>query len=320
MDNTTTLTEFATEVNTGLTAEPKYLHSKYFYDDRGSEIFEQIMRMPEYYLTDCELEIFEKQKTSLCDDFIPENGAFELVELGAGDGLKTKQLLKELLDREIDFTYSPIDISQQAVQQLQNKLWQELPGVKIHGLIGDYFHLIEGLNGSKPKVILFLGSNIGNFSHEKSLSFLKQLHKVLNSGDKLLIGFDLKKDPEIILKAYNDPHGLTASFNLNLLQRMNKELGADFILENFRHIETYHPKTGTAKSFLISQCKQQVHFAELDKTFSFENDERIFMEMSQKYDSEMIHSLAENTGFEVVSNFTDSRQFFINSIWEKIEK
>lgn len=317
MENTATLTEFAKEVIEGLTAEPKFFHSKYFYDDRGSKIFEQIMRMPEYYLTDCELEIFEGQKARLCDDFIPKTGAFELVELGAGDGLKTKQLLEELMERDIDFTYIPVDISQQAVQQLQNKLWQELPGVKIRGLIGDYFHLIEGLNGSIPKVILFLGSNIGNFSHEKSLSFLKQLHKVLNKGDKLLIGFDLKKDPEIILKAYNDPHGLTASFNLNLLQRVNNELEADFNLKKYRHIETYDPTTGAAKSFLISECKQQVYVAGLDKTFFFEKDEHVYMEMSQKYDPEMIHALAENAGFEIVGNFTDKRQFFINSIWKK---
>ena len=175
--------------------------------------------------------------------------------------------------------------------------------------------MISGLNGKMPKVILFLGSNIGNFTHEKSVKFLRQLHDVLNKGDKLLIGFDLKKDPETILKAYNDPHGLTAAFNLNLLARINRELEADFKLDDFYHKETYDPNTGTAKSFLVSKKDQTVTFHKTGESFSFSQGESIFMEMSQKYDEEMILQLANESGFSMVKNYYDSRRWFVNSLW-----
>jgi len=160
-----------------------------------------------------------------------------------------------------------------------------------------------GREGSKKKLLMFLGSTIGNMNHEESLDFLGKLRAVMQTNDLLLIGFDLKKDPEVIKKAYSDPHGITAAFNLNLLQRINDALEADFNLEHFRHVETYDPDTGTAKSYLISQTRQQVHVSKLDKTFTFEKDEPIYTEMSQKYDEEMIQNLADHSGFEVVRNF-----------------
>lgn len=315
MENTAILTEFARDVIEGLSSNPKYLYSKYFYDNRGSKIFERIMRMPEYYLTDCELEIFQKQKSAICDEFNPDNGAFEMIELGAGDGLKTRILLEELLHQKHNFRYIPFDISALAIENLQSKLQNEMPDLNTDGRTGDYFQLIAGLNGSKPKVVLFLGSNIGNFTRKESVSFLKQLRAVLNKGDKLLIGFDLKKDPETILKAYNDPHGLTAEFNLNLLRRINRELGADFNLADFYHKETYDPNTGTAKSFLVSKKDQSVISHKLEESFRFAENESIFMEMSQKYNEEMILNLANESGFSIVRNYYDSHRWFINSLW-----
>ncbi len=318
MENTAILTEFARDVIEGLTSNQKYLSSKYFYDNRGSKIFEQIMRMPEYYLTDCELEIFQKQKSAICDDFNPDNRAFELIELGAGDGLKTSILLEELLHQMHNFRYIPIDISALAIEKLQSKLQNEMPDLNTDGRTGDYFKLFADLNGSKPKVILFLGSNIGNFTHEKSVTFLKQLHAVLNKDDKLLIGFDLKKNPETILKAYNDPHGLTAEFNLNLLRRINEELDADFNLADFIHKETYDAKTGTAKSFLVSNKDQSVTLHKTGESFRFTENEAILMEMSQKYDLIMIEELARQSGFAITANYFDSRKWFVNSLWKVI--
>ncbi len=315
MEQQIILSAFAEDTLQGLSSNPKYLYSKYFYDDTGSKIFEQIMRMPEYYLTDCELEIFEKQKSAICNDLNPDKRAFELIELGVGDGLKTKILLAELLHHKFDFRYIPIDISARAIENLQNKLQNEMPDLKTDGRTGDYFRMISGLNGKMPKVILFLGSNIGNFTHEKSVKFLKQLRAVLHKGDKLLIGFDLKKDPETILKAYNDPHGLTAAFNLNLLARINRELDADFQLADFHHKETYDPNTGTAKSFLVSKKDQRVTFHKTGESFSFSQGESIFMEMSQKYDEEMISKLANDTAFSLIKNYYDSRGWFVNSLW-----
>lgn len=310
------LTSFAKDCLDGLMADQKYLSSKYFYDKRGSEIFQDIMRMPEYYLTDCELEIFQQQKEDIYSAFSTNSSTLELVELGAGDGLKTKILLSHFLDQNLDFEYAPIDISESAVHQLINELKNKFPNLRTRALIGDYFHLLEELNHQDiPKVLMFLGSNIGNFSWNEAVSFLSQLRSQMKNQDQLFIGFDLKKDPQIILKAYSDPHGHTAAFNLNLLNRINKELVANFDLSSFKHLETYDQESGATKSYLISQKKQTVDLSKLDEQIYFEKGESIFMEVSQKYDEGMISDLAHTSGFKVSQNFYDSRQYYINSLW-----
>ncbi|MBW6497007.1 MAG: L-histidine N(alpha)-methyltransferase [Bacteroidales bacterium] len=310
--------QFAKDVLAGLSSEPKYLLSKYFYDDRGSKIFQEIMQMPEYYLTDCELEIIKTHKQDILEAIFTHARAFDLIELGAGDGMKTKILLEYLYDKKADFQYVPIDISGTTVKNLEHEIKALFPGIGVVGQIGDYFHLLEEMSRQNgvPKMLMFLGSNIGNMDQEQSIEFLGKLRSVMNLNDLLLIGFDLKKDPEIIMKAYDDPHGLTAAFNLNLLQRINRELNADFDTDNFRHVETYDADSGTAKSYLISQQEQSVYVGSLNQTFGFRKGEVIYMEMSQKYDMEMIRGLAENSGFEIVRNFNDKRQFFTNSIWK----
>ena len=308
--------DFAKDVLNGLSSSSKYLSSKYFYDEKGSKIFQDIMRMSDYYLTDCELEIFKSHSKEILKDFSEKSSCFEIVELGAGDGLKTKILLSYFLSKGIDFKYSPIGISEDAVVNLIADLKNELPEVKTNGLVGDYFDLISDIkvNGYSKKIVLFLGSNIGNFDEQTALGFLRHLKSVLNKQDQVLIGFDLKKEPQLILNAYNDPQGHTAAFNLNLLERINNELEADFVVKDFKHQEVYNSESGTAKSFLISLKKQKVLIKELDKTFHFEEGEKIFMEMSQKYDLEMINELAENSGFEVVRNYFDKRQYFVNTL------
>ena len=318
MEQIATITDFEKDTIKGLSSNPKYLSSKYFYDKRGSKIFQDIMNMPEYYLTDCELGIFKNQKQDILNEFIGQGAHFELVELGAGDGLKTKILLSHFLSCKANFKYTPIDISEEVVKNLVTDLKTELPGLLVNELIGDYFDLIKNLNvnGQIKKIILFLGSNIGNFNEQKSLDFLNHLRMVLNPHDQVFIGFDLKKDPAVILKAYNDPHGHTAAFNLNLLQRINEELSANFDLQNFKHHEVYDPLSGTAKSYLISLKAQQVFVGDLNKTYSFKKWESIFMERSQKYDMDMIRYLADNSGFEIVRNFYDTQQYFVNSLWK----
>ncbi|MCF8373150.1 MAG: L-histidine N(alpha)-methyltransferase [Bacteroidales bacterium] len=318
MEQIAVLTDFAKDTLEGLTSQHKYLSSKYFYDDRGSKIFQDIMRMPEYYLTDCELEIFQTQKQEILADFLGSGSHFDLLELGAGDGLKTKVLLAHFLNQKVNFRYTPIDISEVAVINLVSDLEHELAGLEVNGLVGDYFDLIgdDKLNGHTKKIILFLGSNIGNFNRKKSLAFLRRLGEAMNPNDQLFIGFDLKKESDVILNAYNDPYGHTAAFNLNLLQRINNELDADFDLSKFIHQEVYDPQTGTAKSYLISQKNQQVRIHELDQTIYFDAGEKVYTEMSQKYDSDMIQDLATGSGFEVVRNYCDQRQYFVNSLWK----
>jgi dimethylhistidine N-methyltransferase len=316
MEQIVRISEFAKDTLEGLTSEKKFLSSKYFYDEKGSRIFQDIMRMPEYYLTDCELEIMETHKQDIFKEFIGIEKQLKLLELGAGDGLKTKILLNHFIGNNANFEYSPIDISGESIRNLVSDLENEIPKLKVNGLIGDYFKLIDNFKNRShlKKVILFLGSNIGNFNKQTSLVFFKSLADVMNPKDQVFVGFDLKKETSVIMDAYNDPHGHTASFNLNLLNRINNELNADFVIENFMHHETYDPNTGTAKSYLISKCDQKVSIAEIEKTIKFVKYERIFTEISQKYDMEMIEELADATGFEIVRNFYDERQYFVNSL------
>lgn len=320
MEQQILLSELATDALRGLSAKRKFLLSKYFYDDKGSSIFQDIMQMPEYYLTDCEHEIFTTQKKQIVDAFIEDTSGFELIELGSGDGLKTKVLLNDLVNRAISFKYIPIDISSKANNELVQSLTNEMPTLKVNAQTGDFFLVMKKLNGfsSLRKVILFLGSNIGNFPDDEVDSFLGQLSEFARKGDKVMIGFDLKKSPEIIIKAYDDPHGHTRAFNLNHLARLNRELGADFNLNDFEQHTNYDPQTGAVKSFLVSSKDQVVNIESLKKSFQFKQWETVFMELSRKFDLETIETLAANHGFRVEKHFTDSRNYFADSLWTKV--
>jgi L-histidine Nalpha-methyltransferase len=322
MQNTETLTALAEETLEGLSSSPKYLSSKFFYDENGSKIFQKIMRMPEYYLTNSEFEIFSEQAYTIIKSFSSEKEAIELIELGAGDGIKTKLLIKELFRRNIKFRYIPIDISEEVLFGLASNFKNEFEALEIDARPGDYFDMMEELGkiSDTPKVILFLGSNIGNYSHEESVRFFKHLRQIIHDQDRLFIGFDLKKDPKVILEAYNDSNGYTAEFNLNLLRRINNELGANFDLSKFRHAPYYDPEGGAAKSYIVSTEDQEVYISELDKYFRFNKWEAIYTEMSQKYDVQMIDKLAKKAGFIVEKNFTDSKGYFMNSVWKPINR
>ena len=309
---------FAEDILQGLSATPKFLSSKYFYDDEGSRLFQQIMDLPEYYLTRSEFEIFLTRQKEIFAAFTRSSAEFDLIELGAGDGTKTAVLIKYFFKQNANFTYSPIDISQEAVDLLTEKFKTEFPDLRMNAKTGDYFRILETLKSesSRPKILMFLGSNIGNFDAEQSASFFKSLRNVTDDGDLLFVGFDLQKDPRVILAAYDDAQKVTAKFNLNLLRRINREFGADFQLEKFSHYATYHPIEGAARSFLISLETQNVIIESLNQTFYFKAFEPIFMEISQKYSLEMIEDLAQNCGFEIAENFFDTKKYFVNSLWK----
>lgn len=303
--------EFAEDTVSGLSQQPKKLSSKYFYDGTGSKLFQQIMDLPEYYLTRTEFKILEEQKAEIASFFQP-GSFFHLVELGAGDGLKTKILLKELLTLHTDFEYVPVDISGDALNQLSKSLKTELPNLKTDGFTGDYFKALQWLQKNKPerKVVLFLGSNIGNFEDGGDAAFLKKMRQYLNPGDLVFMGFDLQKDPRIIRVAYDDAAGVTAAFNLNLLQRMNRELGANFNLDQFSHFTDYEPLTSTIKSYLVSKKKQTVTFSALNHSVLFEAWEAIHTENSHKYSPAQIEKLAKEAGFKTEQFFTDEKHYF----------
>lgn len=309
---------FAADVYEGLTSNPKSLQSKYFYDDEGSRIFQKIMRMPEYYPTDCEYEIFDTKADEILKKIAETNEPFDLIELGAGDGMKTQVLLSHFLANNADVHYMPVDISKEAMRLLTSDFKAKMPELKITPFVGDFFEALSRIQlvDNRKKVYMFLGSTVGNFPHHKAIRFFKKINKYMSSGDMLLVGFDLKKSPGIVLPAYDDPHGHTAAFNLNLLTRMNRELGASFDLTKFVHYATYDPITGAAKSYLISQTQQKVYFEEFGEIVSFEKWEPIFMEISQKYDMQMVNRFATDSGFNVQANFYDDRKYFLNSLWE----
>lgn len=311
---------FAQDVLAGLTSTPKSLSSKYFYDDEGSRLFMEIMKLPEYYLTRAEFEIFTGQTAGIFEAFSRDTSGFDLIELGAGDGTKTAVLVDYFLKQGFDFTYLPIDISQEALDALSAKFTLEFPDLAIESKTGDYFRILETLkNGSgRRKILMFLGSNIGNFDRGQSLEFFKQLRGVMNDNDLLFTGFDLQKDPHVIVRAYDDAQGVTAAFNLNLLKRINRELGANFNLDNFSHYAVYRPVDCAARSFLISREKQTVYIEALGRSFDFEQWEAVFMEISQKYSLSMIENLAAESGFRIEKNFFDSRNFYTDSLWKPV--
>lgn len=316
--NTQFTSAFEEDVYTGLTSYPKHLSSKYFYDKKGDKLFQEIMNLPEYYLTNCEYNIIENNTEEIAEAFNGVNG-FDLIELGAGDGKKTKLLLKYLSDKRIDFEYLPIDISQNALDELQDSLKNELPNVAVKPQQGTYFKTLERLSdyNSRKKVILVLGSNIGNLLHKDAIDFLKQIREAMSQEDMLFMGFDQKKNPQTILDAYNDPTGVTAAFNKNILERINNELNGNFDLDSFSHWETYNPETGTAKSFLISKVKQKVEIESLNITVSFEAWESIHTEISQKYDDHVVKWLADQADLIVTNSFTDQKDYYKNYIFRK---
>ena len=319
MENLTLLSDLANDTLIGLSSKSKYLLSKYFYDDTGSSIFQDIMKMPEYYLTGCEYEIFNTHKDQIVEEFIKDDPVFNLFELGSGDGLKTKILLKLLVVRALSLRYIPIDISAKTNNDLEKSLARELPTLKVKAETGDFFRVIKRLNdySGKKKVILFLGSNIGNFQDEELNNFLSHLSEFTNADDIVMIGFDLKKTPEIILAAYNDRAGHTRRFNMNYLARLNRELGADFNLDNFDQQSVYNPQSGKVKSFLVSKKEQSVHIEALGKTFRFARWEAVLMEVSRKFSLETIENYAATNGFRVVKHFRDRKNWFTDSLWIK---
>ena len=248
---------FAEEVAEGLSASPKFLSSKYHYDDEGSRIFQEIMAMPEYYLTNCEMDIMKNRAIEIYEA-TGFKKHFNIIELGAGDGLKTKELIRNLLAVGADFTFVPIDISEEAINLLVKSMQTSLPELKMNPQVGDYFEVMDKVESEDdcPNLVLFLGSNIGNFRPEWAIDILQHMNDHMRSGDKLIVGFDLMKDPNLIRAAYDDSHGITARFNLNLLTRINRELGGNFNVNKFGFYSFYNPVNGDVRSFLFSKEQQ----------------------------------------------------------------
>lgn len=322
MATTATLLDspFKKEVFEGLSAFPKYLSSKYFYDKKGDKLFQDIMAMPEYYLTGCEFQILSSHTETIGELFRDRENGLDLIELGAGDGKKTKVLLKYMADHNFNFVYKPIDISENAVEMLSENLATEMPALTVDAEVGEYFEVLERLKGfnKRKKVIMVLGSNIGNLKHPKAIEFLTKLKDAMLPDDLLFMGFDQKKNPQTILDAYNDEAGITTAFNKNILTRINRELGGNFDVDKFKHWEAYNPETGTAKSFLVATEAMQASIEKLGLTVNFEQWETVHTEISQKYDDKIVQWLAEQSGLEIETSFTDEKGYYKNYAFRKV--
>jgi dimethylhistidine N-methyltransferase len=307
--------QFAIDVLMGLSSKPKSLSAKYFYDDMGSDLFQKITQHEDYYLTRTEYEIISKSK-DLIPKFIAEN-EIDIIELGAGDGHKSQLVINGFLEQDKKVNFFPIDISAEAMKQLEKTI-QPHANLSIHGVIAEY---LDGLrfvrNKSRNKqLVLFLGSNIGNFDRVQNQGFLRRLWKNLNAEDYVLIGFDLKKAIKKLTAAYNDAAGITRKFNLNLLDRINNELGANFNSSQFDHFGSYNPILGAMESYLLPIAPQEVYIEEIQRSFSFKAYEPIHLEYSFKFLPSDIEQLAKQTGFEITKHFTDKNNYFIDSLWQ----
>jgi dimethylhistidine N-methyltransferase len=309
---------FGKDVMYGLSQHPKSISSKYFYDAEGDRIFQQIMNMPEYYLTNCEYEILSQQRKEICDAINAFGEPLNLIEFGAGDGYKTKLLLKYLVENQAEFTYYPVDISNHILGELQSKLHEEIPGMDVKPVNLEYFEALTTLSKIKNhrNLVLFLGANIGNFRYHEAANFIGRMNSTMNQGDMLLMGVDLRKNPDTIRLAYDDPQGLTESFNLNLLKRMNRELGADFNISNFSHYAFYEPVDGEMLSYLVSKKDQIVHFDALEWSVEFNKNEFIHTEVSKKYSVSELEMLAESQHFEIENHFFDKKQYFVDTLFK----
>jgi len=311
--------KFALDISEGLSASQKHIPFSYFYNERGTWLFQQIMQLPEYYLTDCETTILEDNHANMLSYFQTSKKPFNLIDLGAGDGSKTKILLKKYIEQSIKFSYTPIDLSTSVLSALSESLDAAFPNMPYQAINKDYWDAMEELSaqeGASRKVVLFLGSNIGNFSIQESIDFLAKLKTYLSKGDLVLIGFDLKKRPEIIYNAYLDTKGTTAAFNLNLLHRINEELGGNFKTNYFRFYPTYNPQTGELNSYLVSQKEQTVSIEALELDVKFGQWEAIHTELSQKYTYPAIQEIAKKAGYQIKKHYEDPKSYFVDSLFE----
>jgi L-histidine N-alpha-methyltransferase len=307
------LAGLAEDVRKGLSAHPKRFLPKYFYDELGSQLFEAICLLPEYYLTRAENEILKHYANDIAAAL---DGRITLLEMGSGSASKTRLIIEALLRRQPELLFMPVDISATALESSSRILLQSYPRLRIEAYAADYFAGLAEL-GKKPRrrtLALFLGSNISNFDQDEALRFLRALRSVLQKGDALLLGADLKKDPAVLEAAYNDALGVTSAFNLNVLARINRELGGTFNLRAFQHRAFYNEAMGRIEIYIESLTNQRVRIEKLDLEIDFTAGELIHTENSYKYDKAGIAQLALATGFKLSHTWLDSQERFSSNL------
>jgi len=300
--------EYVEEVVRGLTSRPKTLPCKLFYDERGSALFEEITGLPEYYPTRTELEILQDYAREIAR---AAGSPVSIVELGAGTALKTTTLLGAFARRQMRLKYFPVDISPAALGAAKKRVKDEYPGALVRPIITDFsngFHFLRDIVGRK--VVLYLGSSIGNFDWNDAVTMLQKVCAKLAPGDGLLLGTDMVKSPEILVPAYDDAQGVTAQFNRNILVRLNREFDGNFDVESFCHIAEWNPSKSRMEINLESTRAQVVCLRIPDLTIRFHAGERIHTENSYKYTEEMVESMLCASGFRLERTWYDRRKWF----------
>lgn len=304
------MTTFKKEVLKGLQQEPKKVLSQYFYDAKGDALFQKIMKLDEYYLPKSELNIINTHTNTIAKSLKPFGASIEILELGAGDGTKTVELLSGFVNQNFNVTYIPFDISPNVLEINKQTVTKKLSNIEVKPIAGNYFETYLNLSKEKKqRLVLFLGSNLGNYTLKESSEFLKHLKSGLKKDDHILLAFDLIKHPRKVIKAYDDAKGVTREFNLNILERINRELNANFNLDKFDHYPYYNPVTGVTYSYLISLEKQTVHFESGEK-IHFKKYEPIHTEVSKKFTEQEIINLSSKNQFEIEDWFYDSEKTY----------
>ena len=300
---------FGDEVRAGLTAVQKSIPPRYFYDDLGSSLFEAICNLPEYYPTRSETEVLQKHGRDIAK---AAGDVRRIVEFGSGSGRKTRLLIDQFKD---DLEYVPIDIDPHSLEKAGRELLADYASLKVNAICSDFSRpsrVLAASSGAGPSLVIFLGSTIGNFHPRDAVGLLADARRVLQAGDSFLLGADLRKPKNVLDAAYNDALGVTAAFNLNLLQRMNRELGAHFDLHAFAHRAFYDEKQGRIEMHLVSLREQRVHIDSLNLEVSFTEGETIHTENSYKYDAKALEQMAADAGFAIAGKWTDAAGWFVD--------
>lgn len=300
---------FARDVAAGLAETPKRLPCCYFYDDAGSRLFEAICDLPEYYLPRAEREILTAHADGLARRFAARP---LLVELGSGSAAKTRIVIEALLRRHGTLEYMPIDISRGALLESADALLATYPALRIRAVSGDYFETLRepATLAVRPKLILWLGSSIGNLDRTDAAAFLRNIGRTMGEADRILVGIDLRKDRAVLERAYDDAEGVTARFNLNLLARINRELDGAFDLSAFRHRAVYDDDAGRIEMYLVSTRDQAVAIGQLSMSVRFSAGEALRTEYSYKYSAGEIDALAASADVRVEARWLDAGRRF----------
>jgi dimethylhistidine N-methyltransferase len=300
----------AADVRLGLQGSPKRLPPYLFYDEAGSRLYEQITALPEYYLTRTERGILEQYADDIVTRAARAPGPLRIIELGAGSSTKTEIVLRAAQRRQGAVVYVPVDVSRSAIEEAQDRLARELPHVLVQPRVMPHFEALEELRGAEgPDLVLFIGSSIGNFDDDEAIALLASVHDSLPRA-ALLLGTDLRKNPDVLLRAYDDSAGITAAFNKNLLERINRELGGDFEKDHFRHVARWNDGASRIEMHLESLVRQTVTLDALRMTVTFEPGETIHTESSVKYDLPRVTRLLMEAGFLPEETYCDAERRF----------